>query len=78
MATKNRSTFEKFARDRRLQERRERKEEKKLAARMGKRWAALPRARTAWAATRHAAIGTVLHGRVIPGTLAPRRLPAEA
>jgi hypothetical protein len=36
MAQKNRSTFEKFARERRLQERRERKQEKKLAARMAK------------------------------------------
>jgi hypothetical protein len=36
MAQRNRATFEKFARERRLQERRERKQEKKLAARMAK------------------------------------------
>ena len=36
MAKKNRSTFEKLARERRLQERRERKQEKKLATRMAK------------------------------------------
>jgi hypothetical protein len=36
MAPKNRATFEKLARERRLQERRERKQEKKLAARLAK------------------------------------------